>query len=132
MKMDELKNTYNPPQEVAGEQPKAEKDQPKKSSLFKSILDGTVFQRKKVVKQLPFLVLLTIIGVLYIFNSNYTDRTIIEMNRSKRKLQELRFNYVTTKANLMYLSRQSTLNKSLQPRGIKESLNPPYKIIISE
>lgn len=130
--MEELKNTYNPPVEGVPEAKVSTKDQPKKSSLLKSILDGTVFQRKKVVKQLPFLVLLTVLGVLYIFNSNYTDRTIIEMNRTKRKLQELRFSYVTTKASLMYLSRQSTLNKSLQPIGIKESIIPPYKIIINE
>lgn len=128
--MEDLKNTYNPAQDTAEEQ--VVKEQPRKSSLFKSILDGSVFQRKKVVRQLPFLVLLTVLGVLYIFNSNFTDRTIIEMNRTKRKLQELRFNYVTTKANVMYLSRQSTLNKSLQPRGIKESVIPPYKIIIRE
>lgn len=130
--MEEEKNTYNPPVAEADEKQPAVKEQPKKSSLIKSILDGTVFQRKKVVKQLPFLVLLTVLGVLYIFNSNYTDRTIIEMNRTKRKLQELRFNYVTTKAGVMYLSRQSTLNKSLQPIGIKESIIPPYKIIINE
>lgn len=128
--MEDLKNTYNPTPDIAEEQ--VAKEQPRKSSLFKSVLDGSVFQRKKVVRQLPFLVLLTVLGVLYIFNSNYTDRTIIEMNRTKRKLQELRFNYVTTKAGVMYLSRQSTLNKTLQPRGIKESVIPPYKIIIRE
>jgi hypothetical protein len=130
--MEDLKNTYNPPATDAEEQKQKEAEQPRKSSLLKSILDGTVFQRRKVVRQLPFLVMLTVMGVLYIFNSNYTDRTIIEMNRTKRKLQELRFNYVTTKANVMYLSRQSTLNKSLQIRGIRESIIPPYKIIIKE
>jgi hypothetical protein len=45
-------------------------------------------------------------------------------------LQELRFNYISTKSKLMQSSRQSELVHRLEARGIKESKIPPRKIII--
>jgi hypothetical protein len=105
----------------------------KRPSLsLKWLLDGSFMQRRTVIRQLPFLLLITLMGVAYIFNSNYADRIVIQISKSKKELQELRYHYVNTKAKLMYASRQSTLAGALAGRGIKESLTPPVKIMAEE
>lgn len=115
----------------AAEEPVA-KPSKKKENRFWAILKGSFLSRESVIRQLPFLVVLTLIGVVYIFNSNYSDKTVIRISRTKKELEELRFNYINTKSKLMQASRQSELVHRLEQRGIKESKVPPRKIILEE
>jgi hypothetical protein len=96
------------------------------------VLDGTFLSRDNVIRQLPFLLTLTLMGLAYIFNSNFADKTIIQISRTKNELEELRFNYINTKSKLMQGSRQSELVHRLEARGVKESKIPPRKIILEE
>lgn len=100
-------------------------------SSLRSIIDGSILTRSTLVKQLPFLLFITLIGIVYIANSYNAEKTIIEIGKTKRELEELRFEYITTKSNLMFHSKQSEIAAKLADRGIKESLVPPAKIIIS-
>jgi hypothetical protein len=100
------------------------------TSGMKSILDGNIFTNVRVIRLLPYLGFITGLGILLIFNSNYADRTIIEIGKTKRLNEELRYEYITTKAKLMQLSRQSQLVKTLAATGIKESTVPPQKILV--
>ena len=115
--------------------PEAAENQPRKkrkrrfASGVRSVLDGNFLTRDKVIGLLPYLGFLTILGILLIFNSNYADKTIIEISKTKRLNEELRYEYITTKARLMQLSRQSQLVKALASTGLKESKAPPKKII---
>lgn len=110
-----------------------EKPEKKKGrSKFWILLEGSFLTRERMIRQLPFLVLITLMGVFYIFNSNYSDKLVIQINNTKKELKELRFNYIYTKAKLMQSSRQSELVNRLASQGIKESMIPPRKIIVEE
>jgi hypothetical protein len=100
------------------------------ATVIKNILDGNFLTREKVIGLLPYLGFVTGLGVLLIFNSNSAERTIIEIGKTKRMNEELRYEYIVTKAKLMQLSRQSQLVKTLAPTGIKESTVPPKKIMV--
>ncbi len=132
--MTDLRNTINQePSEVAAE-PKPEK-KPKaarKPSGVKSILEGSFLVREKVIGLLPFLIFLTCIGLLYIFNSNYANRTIISISKTKKQIEEQRFEYINTKSKLMHTTRQTEIAKRLQNSGLKESKTPPRKIVIEQ
>lgn len=97
---------------------------------LKLLLEGAFLTREKVIRQLPFLVIITLMGVFYIFNSNYADKMVIRINKTKKEIKELRYNYINTKAKLMQGTRQSELVYRLEARGIKESKIPPRKIIV--
>jgi hypothetical protein len=119
------------------EEPEAQPiEQPEKKKKARNklywVLDGTFLSRDNVIRQLPFLLTLTLMGLAYIFNSNFADKTIIQISRTKNELEELRFNYINTKSKLMQGSRQSELVHRLEARGVKESKIPPRKIIIEE
>ena len=102
------------------------------SGKVKSILEGSFLVREKVIRQLPFLIFLTFIGLLYIFNSNYANRSIISISRTKKQIEEQRFEYINTKSKLMNTTRQTEIAKRLKTSGLKESKNPPRKILIEE
>jgi len=143
--MAELRNTINiEPEEVATE-PKslsAEEQTSKKTKAksrgkqaggkIKGILEGSFLVRDKVIGLLPFLVFLTGIGLLYIFNSNYANRTIITISKTKKQIEEQRFEYINTKSKLMQTTRQTEIAKKLQYSGLKESKTPPRKILIDQ
>lgn len=116
---------------VASEEPEKTKKKANSSTAkVKSILEGSFLVREKVVKLLPFLVFLTCIGLLYIFNSNYANHTIISISRTKKLIEEQRFEYINTKSKLMQTTRQTEIAKRLQITGLKESKTPPRKILI--
>ena len=104
----------------------------KSKNRFKLLMEGAFLSRDNVISQLPFLAVLTLMGLAYIFNSNYTDKTVIRISRTKSELEELRFNYINTKSKLMKGTRQSELVHRLEYRGVKESKVPPRKIVIVE
>ena len=130
--MEERHNTIKQGEEPATEQ--VEKPKPKKKgrNRLRLFLDGAFLSRDAVIRQLPYLLTLTIMALAYIFNSNYTDKTIIQISRTKNELEELRYNYINTKSKLMQGTRQSELVHRLESRGVKESKIPPRKIILEE
>jgi hypothetical protein len=143
--MAELRNTINiEKEEVAPEpMPVADDAQPSKKTKRKSrgkqaggkikgILEGSFLVRDKVIGLLPFLIFLTGIGLLYIFNSNYANRTIITISKTKKQIEEQRFEYINTKSKLMQTTRQTEIAKRLQYSGLKESKTPPRKIVIDQ
>lgn len=143
--MAELRNTINTEPEVVAAEPKTlsteeqtanktkRKSKGKKTGgQIKGILEGSFLVREKVIGLLPFLIFLTGIGLLYIFNSNYANRTIITISKTKKQIEEQRFEYINTKSKLMHTTRQTEIAKRLQNSGLKESKTPPRKILIDQ
>ena len=95
-----------------------------------SVLDGTILTRETVVKSIPFVFYLTFIAILYIANTYYAEKKTIEIEKVKKELKELRSENISTKSNLMFCSRQTEVIKRLGQTGLKESLMPPFKIIV--
>jgi len=121
-------------QSMSGEIPAQEKPTPKKkkNTPLKSIIQGTILTREKVVKQLPFLIYMVLIAVLYIANSYNADKVIIESTRIKKENEEYRYAYISLHSKLMNVSRQSELARKLVTTGLKELRVPPRKIILPE
>jgi hypothetical protein len=141
--MADLRNTINiEAEEVAAEQPVEKKDGSENkgkgagkgggTGKIKSILEGSFLIRDKVIGLLPFLIFMTGLGLLYIFNSNYANSTIISISKTKKQIEEQRFEYINTKSKLMQISRQTEIAKRLQNSGLKESKIPPRKILIEQ
>lgn len=140
--MNELRNTINAKPEEVTDEPKTsdagQADKKTKSkgkpggSTIKSVLEGSFLVRDKVIRLLPFLIFLTGLGLLYIFNSNYANRTIISISKTKKQIEEQRFEYINTKSKLMQTTRQTEIAKRLQNSGLKESKTPPRKILIEQ
>lgn len=73
-----------------------------------------------------------VLGLFYISNTHYADKTVRRINELQAEVEDLRADYTTTKADLMFASKQSEVARKVSAFGLKESLKPPYKIVVNE
>ncbi len=83
---------------------------------------------KAIVNNIPFLAFLVLLCVLYISNSHRAIEMQREMNAQNKTLKELRWKYMDTKSQLMYVKTETQVIKSAEKIGLKPSLLPAYKI----
>ena len=125
--------------DIEVEEPVVEKTKPpkppkqKESRLgisLRSILDGSILTRDAVVKMLPFGLYLAFLIVDYIGNSYYSEKIIRKTSKVRNELKELEYEYISSKSDLMDISKQSEVAIRLDSlkTGLKESLVPPIKI----
>jgi hypothetical protein len=98
----------------------------------KSLIDGSVLTRNGVVNQVPFIIFLTFLAILYIANRYHAERVVRETVKIQREVEELRFESITTASGLMYISKQSEVVRMVQEKklGLEELIEPPSKIVI--
>lgn len=114
--------------EFIDEKPKV-KEQPRRG-LLKDFLDGTLLTRENVVRQLPFVLFLTVLAVIYIGNRYHAEKVIRRTLALQSELKELRSEEITKASALMYLSKQSEVARMVDNKGLElnESTQPPKKI----
>lgn len=105
------------------------KRQSKVARSFVSLFSGSFLSREETLRQLPFLFFLAFLGLLYIGNGYYAERTVRKISRLTTELKELQSEYIITSSELMFLSKQSEVAKLALPLGIRESVVPPKKIV---
>ena len=62
-------------------------------------------------------------------NGYYAEQTVRKINKVTNELKELKSEYITSKSELMFISKQSEVAKLSVKLGIKESVTPPKKIV---
>jgi hypothetical protein len=97
---------------------------------FLNVISGSFLSKEVTLKFLPFIFYLTFIAVCYIANGYYAENKVRQMNKLTNELKELRSEFIITKSDLMFISKQSEVAKAALPLGIKESKEPPRKIIL--
>ena len=109
--------------------PTEEKNELKKYSL-KEILTGSVLAKKSVSKQLPFIIFLACLGIVYIANRYHSERVLRETVKLQQELEELRAESITTASELMFASRQSQVMKLIKENNLtlKEATIPPRRV----
>ena len=98
------------------------------AKALSSVFSGTFLTNESTLKHVPFLLFLSCIAILYIANGYQADDKIRDVNKITNELKELRSEYISTKSDLMFVSKQSEVAKAAEPMGIKEPVVPPMKI----
>lgn len=113
-----------------------EKARKKRRGFFgwmeKTIRMEQVFEEGLPVRYLPYVLFLVFLGLFYIGNSHYADKTNRKITKLEREVEDLRADYTTLKADYMYSSKQSEVAKKVRELGLFESLEPPHKIEIKK
>jgi hypothetical protein len=97
---------------------------------FLTVISGSFLSRETTLKFLPFIFYLTFIAVCYIANGYFAENKVRQMNKLTNELKELRSEFIITKSDLMFISKQSEVAKAALPLGLKESKEPPRKIVL--
>lgn len=117
---------------VAAPSPPKSPAKPRKKGVLakalSSIFSGSFLSNEKSFAHVPFILYGTALTILYIANGYYADDKVREFNKSTNQLKELRSEYISTKSELMFASKQSEVAKAVAEQGLMEPVVPPKKI----
>ena len=102
------------------------------SGLEKRMRLETYFEDGFPVKYLPKILFGMFLSLVYISNTHYAEKTTRAINKAQSEVEDLRADFTTLKADVMFASKQSEVARRVKSLGLKESVKPPYKIIVRE
>ncbi len=87
--------------------------------------------QKGIVSNIPLILYVAFLGLVYITINHHAENTIRDINKTAKELKELRWRYVDEKTQIMFLTKESQLEQSATPLGLKITKVPPYKIEVN-
>jgi len=126
------KNTVKATPQAQVEEPVEQDEKPSGKGVF-SIVDkyipiGSLFNEGLPVQYVPKVLFFSFIMMLYIANAHYADKLVRKTNKLNSEVNDLRADFTTLKADLMFKSKQSEVAKQVSSIGLEESTEPPIKI----
>ncbi len=97
---------------------------------IKDVLGGDLITTG-TFKFFRYLLYLAMLAFIYIANNYYAENNIREINKLRKELKELRYEYITGKTQLMEIEKQSQIAKKLEKKGIKKNTQPVKTIKIN-
>lgn len=80
---------------------------------------------QSIVKQLPFILFLAVLAVIYIYNGHQADKVSRNIDQLTRDVKELKWEYVSKKKVVMFMSKPSEVAKAAAPLGLRELEESP-------
>lgn len=83
-----------------------------------------------VLDNIPYLIFVTILGLLYILNSRHAERVYTDVSHLNKEVEELRWEYLTKKAKAEKLMSKSNLSNLINKHnlGLQTFTEPPQKM----
>ncbi len=105
-----------------------------RKGILRELLDGSVLTKAVVVKQLPYIVFVTFLAIVYISSRYHAEKVVRNTVEIQNEIRELRAESISITAELMHISKQSEVARLIESRGmeLKASLEPPKQLIIEE
>lgn len=100
------------------------------SGLEKKMKLESYFEEGFPVQYLPKILFVVLLSLIYISNTHFAEKTTRKIDRLQNDVEDLRADYTTLKADIMYASKQSEVARRVKELGLKESLNPPFKVVV--
>ncbi|MEG0795269.1 MAG: FtsL-like putative cell division protein [Odoribacter sp.] len=109
--------------------PEEEVKEVKKASSMKGMLEGSLLA-EKLRSNIRFVLFATFLGIWYITNGYSTEKLHRERGELEKEVTDLRFESITTAADLMFMRKQSEVLKRIHREGLtlEESKEPPVKL----
>ena len=102
------------------------------SGLEKKLKLESYFEEGFPVQYLPKILFVMLLSLIYISNTHYAEKTTRQIDRAQTEVEDLRADFTTLKSDVMFASKQSEVARRVKSLGLKESLNPPFKIVVNE
>lgn len=115
------------------QEPKPKKDKKKASPnhmSIKSILGGDILANDFFKRQTNLLILIMVLTILYINNRYESQQEMIEIDRLKKELTDIKYDALTRSSELMEKSRQSRIEEyiSTEESHLETATSRPYLI----
>ena len=99
-----------------------------KHMSIRSILGGDILANDFFKRQTSLLILIMILTILYIDNRYSSQQELIEIDRLKKVLTDIKYDALTRSSELMEKSRQSRIEEyiSTEESPLETATNRPY------
>ncbi len=102
------------------------------SGMEKKMKLESYFEEGFPVQYLPKILFVVLLGLIYISNTHYADKTTRAIDKAQSEVEDLRADFTTLKADVMFASKQSEVARRVKAMGLEESLKPPFKIVVNK
>jgi hypothetical protein len=105
-----------------------------KGLSLKGIIDGSLLAGTAIVRQLPFILFLVFMAIIYIGNRYHAEKMVRKIVVARENVKNLRAEQLTTASELMNHSKPSTVEDMVEQRGLglRQLTKPPYKIVVKK
>jgi hypothetical protein len=127
---------------MADQKPEGKKEEKKEEktrkvttgALLKDLMSGSTITEKIILKNLGYILMLTLLGAVYIANRFHAEKITRETTRFQKEVKDLRSESLSTSADLMYASKQSEVIRLVRERelNLEELREPPYELIVNK
>jgi hypothetical protein len=122
---------------ILAEEPKKEEVRPvRKSGRFNrglhDIIGGDLLSKGVILRNLPYVVFLAFLAMVYIGNTYYSEKTFKQIEKIKNELKELRYRSISAKSRMLDVGKQTEIARKVERIGIRGTTSPPYKIYYSK
>lgn len=102
----------------------------KKRTSLKNIIGGDILATDFFRRQTKLLVLIMVLILFYIHNRYACQQQMIEIDRLKKELIDIKYDALTRSSELMERSRQSRIEEYIATKesDLQTSTQPPYLI----
>jgi hypothetical protein len=101
-------------------------------NFFTLMFTEGVISKEAATDMLPFIIFMAFLGMIYIGNRHFAENNIRDIDKLGKEVKELSWDFKTLKADLMLKSTQTEVASEVDTLGLKEPIEPPKKIIITE
>ena len=101
-----------------------------KSSSLRDVINGNILTKKFISKQYGLIAMIAVLAFFYVDNRYYCETQQAKEIGLKKKIQDLKYESLTNSAELMKISRQSTVLEMINMRGVNliQTATPPVVI----
>ena len=101
-----------------------------KSSTVRDILNGDIFSKKIFKKQTKLMIMIALLMFAYVDNRFSCERQLATEIELKKKIQDVKYESLTISAELMKISRQTSVLNMINTRGVDlvQTSTPPIVI----
>ncbi|MGQ8336394.1 FtsL-like putative cell division protein [Sunxiuqinia sp. A32] len=116
------------------EEPKNKGKGKKVRGGLKSLLGGSLLANEKVIKQIPFVFFLGLLGILIISNRYWSEKTIRKMETVQDSIKELKAESITYETELMRMNRPTEITNKVKSSGLDlvEPKEPARKLKVEK
>ena len=105
-------------------------NKPRKHASWKSVVGGDILATDFFRRQTKLVVLIMTLVIFYIHNRYACQQQMIEIDRLKKELTDIKYDALTRNSELMERSRQSRIEEYISNREseLQTATQPPYVI----
>ena len=85
-----------------------------------------------LMKNMPFIVFLCFLGIIYIANSHFAVRTIRQINALQEELKRVSWENNASRSELMHNAMQSEIARRVSAQGLREHQDAPRRLKIND